>query len=384
MELAGSAVAPARFSAPTPPSHHNKINDLYEFNDCLTEDMDEKTVGSNFFAGDEYVPRSRLSRAKRQLRVVTIFASTCLLLLVFSLYGRQYVYHPKYAFSAPTYYVEESLSNPFKQFQNCSITHFVSTNLPFLSTASPFPVSEFIQRRNDLAKALIADEIDAFIVEPGYTFQYYANISQKDWEVWEPEERPFLMIVQPVISEESRAAVKTRTVFLAPSFEVERVRLLGMPFEEELKIVPWEEHENPYVVLRKAWSGQKLDGRGRKPKIMVDEEMRDFIQRGLGENGFKVVGLGGEVERVRQTKSEREIGILRAVNTGTVEAVRAMRECMHPGLTENEVMVVLDNTLRAGGLEPFFDIVLFGKPPGSQRDSDEISIQMQSWSELMT
>lgn len=388
-------MAPARFSAPnflhssTPPSHHNKINVLYEFNDCLMEDMDEKTVGSIFFANDEYVPRSRLSRAKRQLRVVTIFASACLLLLVFSLHGRQYVYHPN-AFSAPAYYVQESLSNPFEQFQNCSITNFVSTYLPFLSTASPLHVSEFIQRRNNLAKALITDEIDAFIVEPGYTFQYYANISRKDWEVWEPEERPFLMIVQPVISEESRAAVKTRTVFLAPIFEVERVRLLGMPFEEELKIVPWEEHENPYVVLRKAWSGlnvnggQKLDGRARKPKIMVDEEMRDFIQRGLGENGFKVVGLGGEVERVRQTKSEREIGILRAVNTGTVEAVRAMRECMQPGLTENEVMVVLDNTLRAGGLEPFFDIVLFGKSPSSQRDSDEISIQMQSWSELMT
>lgn len=63
---------------------------------------------------------------------------------------------------------------------------------------------------------------------------------------------------------------------------------------------------------------------------MVDEEMRDFIQRGLTEDGgFDVVGLrdGKKVEAVRQTKSDEEIAILRAVNTGTVEAVRQMRKC---------------------------------------------------------
>ena len=38
----------------------------------------------------------------------------------------------------------------------------------------------------------------------------------------------------------------------------------------------------------------------------------------------------GEVERVRQIKSDAEVGILRAVNTGTVEAVRQMRKCKKP------------------------------------------------------
>jgi len=97
--------------------------------------------------------------------------------------------------------------------------------------------------------------------------------------------------------------------------------------------------------------------------VMVDDEMRDFIQRGLSLSGFNVVGLGGEVEKVKQTKTPREIELIRAVNTGTAEAVRAMRKCMYPGLTENEVMNVLDDTLRAAGLEPFFDIVLFGTFP---------------------
>lgn len=225
-------------------------------------------------------------------------------------------------------------------------------------------MDEFVQRRNNLAKALIAVQVDAFIVEPGYTFQYYANISQKDWEVWEPEERPFLMIVQPYRNC-STGEIYSVTSFLSPSFEVERVKLLHMPFEESLTIVPWEEHCNPYETLKNSWKTYPAVDSNPKalitaPKVMVDEEMRDFIQRGLGKNGFDVVGLGGEVQRVRQTKSAREVEILRAVNTGTVEAVRAMRECMYAGLKENDVVEVLDNTLRAAGLEPFFDIVLFG------------------------
>lgn len=254
-------------------------------------------------------------------------------------------------------------------FQRCSISRFLKTGLPFLNDAAPITAQEFVQRRDNLARALIADSVDAFVVEPGYTFQYYANISQKDWEVWEPEERPFLMVVKPVV--DAHGDVKAATSFLAPSFEVTRAKLLGMPgVEDETQFVAWEEHWNPYATLRKAWGGltplnRIEDGHGirstKHPKLMVDEEMRDFIQRGLSLNGFEVVGLSGEVEKVRQTKTKVEIEIIRAVNTGTVEAVRAIRECMYPGLSESEVAEVLDNTMRAAGMDPFFDIVLFGR-----------------------
>ena len=174
------------------------------------------------------------------------------------------------------------------------------------------------------------------------------------------------MIIQPSIDENGN--IKATTRFLCPSFEVERVRLLNMPIKEkDGVIIPWEEDWNPYQTLRDSWvfasdylSLSETRNRNREPKVMVDDEMRDFIQRGLSENGFEVVGLRGEVEKVKQVKTEKEIGILRAVNTGTVEAIRAVRGCLYLGLREEEVKEVLDNTLRAGGLEPFFDIVLFG------------------------
>lgn len=131
------------------------------------------------------------------------------------------------------------------------------------------------------------------------------------------------MIVQPQRDEET-GKITANTSFLCPSFEAERARLLGMPFTEPLQIIPWEEHWNPYSTLLES---QAISGRDGTPRLMVDEEMRDFIQRGLSSVGFDVVGLKGRVEEVRQIKSESEVGILRAVNTGTVEAVRQMRKC---------------------------------------------------------
>lgn len=164
------------------------------------------------------------------------------------------------------------------------------------------------------------------------------------------------MVVRP--EKDDRGVVSANTTFLSPAFEAERVHLLGMPFAEPLSIVGWEEHWNPYTTLLQSTLFADVQP-SSAPKVMVDEEMRDYIQRGLSLNGFDVVGLSGNLEAVRQTKSSVEAAILRAVNTGTVEAIRQMRKCLYPGLTEGDVKQVLDKTLEAAGLDPFFDIVLF-------------------------
>ncbi|KAI1870283.1 uncharacterized protein JN550_005211 [Neoarthrinium moseri] len=236
--------------------------------------------------------------------------------------------------------------------QQCSIEN-LHADLSFLDAARPISSDEFLQRRDRLAQALYTNKVDAFVLEPGYTFQYYGNISQYDWEPWEPEERPFLMLVLPEVNESGDITAKT--AFLSPHFEEGRVRMLGIPSRDaELDIVIWEEHWNPYSTL--------LDSglfSSRSPKLMMDEEIRDYIVRGLDSVGFETVGLSPEAELVRQIKSPAEVELLRAVNTGTVVAVRAMRPCLVPGLTENEVTSILDNSLLSIGFGLFFNIVLF-------------------------
>ncbi|ROW00416.1 hypothetical protein VPNG_07934 [Cytospora leucostoma] len=239
--------------------------------------------------------------------------------------------------------------------QKCAIGN-LHKDLSFLDPAKPITTDEFIHRHDRLAQALAASDIDAFVLEPGYTFQYYGNISQKDWEPWEPEERPFLMLVLPETSS-STGVVKAKTAFLSPHFEEGRVRMLGIPSRDpELDIVIWEEHWNPYTTLL---GSHLFGGLGRQPRIMMDEEIRDYIVRGLDSAGFQTVGLNPAVELVRQTKSPAEVELIRSVNTGTVEAVRSMRPCLVPGLTEDEVTDILNNALLSIGFDLFFNIVLF-------------------------
>jgi Xaa-Pro aminopeptidase len=242
-----------------------------------------------------------------------------------------------------------------EHFRTCSINNYLATGLEFLDTAERPPTAEYALRRNNLAKALVAESIDAFIAEPGFTFSYYANITQPQWEPWEPEERPFLMVIRP--EKAANGEIVANTSFLVPHFEEQRARLLDMPFTDGILTITYEEHDDYYATLYTSEIWRDI----LSPAIMVDEEMRDFIQRGLSSTGFTVSGLSGEVEAVRQIKTEREIGILKAVNTGTVEAIRAVQQCLYPGVDETEVKEVLDDTLQAAGFSRFFNLVEFGK-----------------------
>lgn len=79
------------------------------------------------------------------------------------------------------------------------------------------------------------------------------------------------MVVSPVQTSDGSVVAHTR--FLAPAFGAERVKLLGMPIQNELNIVTYGEHWNPYSILYNvtAFNNPALT------KVMVDEEMRDFI-----------------------------------------------------------------------------------------------------------
>lgn len=54
--------------------------------------------------------------------------------------------------------------------QQCSIDNLKS-DLSFLDKAKPITADEFLARRDRLVQALAVNQVDAFVLEPGYTFQ---------------------------------------------------------------------------------------------------------------------------------------------------------------------------------------------------------------------
>jgi hypothetical protein len=53
--------------------------------------------------------------------------------------------------------------------QQCAI-HNLRSDLSFLDRAKPVGADEFVLRRDRLAQALVVNGVDAFVLEPGYTF----------------------------------------------------------------------------------------------------------------------------------------------------------------------------------------------------------------------
>lgn len=69
-----------------------------------------------------------------------------------------------------TSFTSHRTGDDFAKVQKCSIDNLRS-DLSFLDSAVPIAADEFLERRDRLAKALHATGIDAFVLEPGYTFQ---------------------------------------------------------------------------------------------------------------------------------------------------------------------------------------------------------------------
>lgn len=74
-----------------------------------------------------------------------------------------------YLYDAYTNLRDETLS-AIDRVQKCAIDN-LHDDLSFLDPAKPITSEEFIDRRDRLARALEASEMDGFVLEPGYTFQ---------------------------------------------------------------------------------------------------------------------------------------------------------------------------------------------------------------------
>ncbi|EIM87180.1 Creatinase/aminopeptidase [Stereum hirsutum FP-91666 SS1] len=345
------------------------------------------------------------------------FGQVLLLAVLSSLAVLPWLYKTPFGDSAPNV----GRDNRLDSLLECSLAAYDTSalNEPLVEA---LPVEEYIERRDRLARALVEEGLDAFVGEPGFTEVYYTNLSSFQWESWEPEERPFLMVVEPVLgiadTTNSEPKVVARTTFLTPAFELQRALALNMPLANgTMSYATWEEHEDPFAILSEylyRYAATRIQPRrlsqtsGRdgekeaaifpKPLVVADDEMRLFIAQGLVASGLEVVPYSytAAYALVKQLKSPREIALLRAVNTLTITAIRAVHNCLpsflslpsardrtstpffsrffhatglstpkakhsKASISELELSLTLDEVMRRGaGMDPFFDLVLFG------------------------
>ncbi len=153
--------------------------------------------------------------------------------------------------------------------------------------------------------------------------------------------------------------VRGPLTYLAPAFEVERIRtMLTMPGE----VRGWEEDEDPYALFAEIMREADVPG----GTVAVDDMARVFVAEGLRAAlpNHRFIASGSVTSHLRERKTEHEVGILRQAMRLTLGIQAAAARALRPGVTTTEVGAFLAAAHAKAGFDggPAFSIVLFGEP----------------------
>ncbi|KAG8678780.1 hypothetical protein FRC08_017521 [Ceratobasidium sp. 394] len=224
------------------------------------------------------------------------------------------------------------------------------------SSATPISFDTFLARQHALARVLHNQGIGAYIVEPGASSTYFANVSARQWRT---SERVFLVVITPAVDRIS-GDVEARVSLLAPEFEQDRARLLGIPSKYPIRYISWAEEQSPYETLV-GTLGVDVG------VIAADEAIRLFVSEGVkgaGKGRLDVKMAPRSIRALREQKGGEEIALMRCANEVTLLAIRAVRERMYIGIRESEVGRMMNLALGTAGLQNTFALVQFGGTHG--------------------
>lgn len=231
------------------------------------------------------------------------------------------------------------------------------------ANATPISAQTFVDRQLALARVLHKGGIGAYVAEPGASATYFANVSAREWHT---SERVFLVVISPVVDDDSGGDVRARVRVLAPKFEEDRARLLRIPSLDPVEYVTWAEEQSPYKTLLDA-----LD----VGVIAADETIRLFVSEELKSAGGGRVDVRmapRSIRALRERKGPEELALMRCANEVTLLAIRAVRQRMYIGIRESAVGHMMNLALSTAGLQNNFALVQFGEnaalPHGSGSD----------------
>lgn len=212
---------------------------------------------------------------------------------------------------------------------------------PLGGRVHPIRTEEF-QSRMTRARKLMTDITPAFdgiYLTPGTSLYYFTGIR------WWPSER-LLALVLPRLGEPA---------LICPAFEADRLReQLRWPMEVRV----WQEDENPHALAAHTFADRGV----RAGKIGIEETTLFVFFDGLraAAPGLEYISASPITIGCRARKSSAEIELMRLANHATVDCYRATFASLREGMTETEVVSLVERGFQKMGLSG--DVfVLFGQ-----------------------
>jgi Xaa-Pro dipeptidase len=206
--------------------------------------------------------------------------------------------------------------------------------------AKPISVEERRTRIAKLQMLMGQRKVQALLVEPGSTLDYFTGIR------WRRSERITLAIIP----------VRGEVIVVTPAFEEPSVR-------ETLQVGgdvrAWNEHESPIERII-----QGLRDRGVASGVVaVESTVRFFIVDGVRQasSAYEIVSADPLVRACRLVKSPAELALMQMANNVTIEALRSVHAHVERGMSSADISTLMDRTTAALGGSPEFSLVLLNE-----------------------
>jgi len=213
----------------------------------------------------------------------------------------------------------------------------------------PISTDERRQRVRRAQELMAQEKLDALVVAPGTTLEYFAGVR------WSGGERLLAM----VLTREGDPA------WVAPAFEKARAQEL-IPFGSDVRA--WEEDESPYALVASILRDRKVAA-GR---LGVEESMVFAFSDGIAKAAPALAVVSGTpvTAGCRVIKDAHEIALMRRACEITVRAWRAVFASLKEGMTQDQVGGLCSAAMERQGMRGGA-LVLFGPdaafPHGTSR-----------------
>jgi len=189
-----------------------------------------------------------------------------------------------------------------------------------VKNVKPVVYEDYVQRLEKAQYHMNRQNIDALFLTGGTNLVYFTGVN------WWRSERVFGVLI---FSEGD-------PIWVCPGFELERAKE-QVKFGNDIRT--WEEHENPYVLIRGALKDRSL----LSGTIAVEESVRNFVVHELRQVLPTVSFEDGRLvtQECRVIKTDKEIGYMDLANKITKLAYKYGFERFREGMTPGELSGII-------------------------------------------
>lgn len=206
--------------------------------------------------------------------------------------------------------------------------------------ATPITPQERGERQEKARQLMRSNKIDAILLMPGTSLEYFAGIK------WWPSERTFAMVLPAT----------GKSFFVCPAFEQARAleQLANSPQAGTPDIRVWQEDESPYRRI-----AQGLNDLGITTGVLGMEETVQFVFSSSivqADPQLKVISATPVTGGCRMIKSAHEIVLMRLACQATLTVYEAVFKSLDEGMTDSDIRGLVQSAYEKVGFQGEVDV----------------------------